>query len=139
MNLINKRLSIFALLILGFLLSSCLKETPEGIVDITDGDLILRGSFEDGAHPTSGIASVYRLDEKDYLAFELFQTDSGPDLRVYLSKDNTNSDFIDLKRLISTSGAFHYEIPEGTIIEEYNHVLIWCRAFSVLFGSAEMN
>jgi hypothetical protein len=124
--------------ILSISLTSCLKPDLEGINDVSEGELILRGIFENGQHPTSGIVSVYRKDDKDYLVFEAFKTDSGPDLRVYMSKDQTDTDFIDLKRLIATQGTFFYEIPEKTIIEEYNNVLIWCRAFSVLFGSAEM-
>lgn len=138
-----KRSNFYILTILALFfslsLTSCLKPDLEGVENVSDGELILRGSFQDGQHPTSGIVSVYRKDDVDYLVFEAFKTDSGPDLRVYMSRDLSDTDFIDLKRLISTQGTFFYEIPEGTIIEEYNNVLIWCRAFSVLFGSANMN
>jgi hypothetical protein len=31
-----------------------------------------------------------------------------------------------------------YPIPDGTDMTKYDPVLIWCRAFSVLFGNAEL-
>jgi len=63
---------------------------------------------------------------------------NGPDLYVYLSTDKAASDFVNLGRLKGNMGNQNYEIPQGTDLDKYDTVLIWCKAFSVLFGSAEL-
>ncbi|MDQ3883960.1 MAG: DM13 domain-containing protein, partial [Thermoproteota archaeon] len=35
-------------------------------------------------------------------------------------------------------GNQNYDIPEGTDLSRYDTVLIWCKAFSVLFGGAKL-
>jgi hypothetical protein len=72
------------------------------------------------------------------LRLENFRATNGPDLHVYLSTDKSASDFVSLGRLKGNIGNQNYEIPEGTELSKYDTVLIWCRAFSVLFGSAEL-
>jgi Electron transfer DM13 len=62
----------------------------------------------------------------------------GPDLYVYLSTDKNASDFVNLGRLKGNVGDQNYEIPDGTDFSKYDTALIWCQAFSVLFGSAEL-
>jgi hypothetical protein len=69
---------------------------------------------------------------------EDFSSTNGPDLYVYLSTDDSASEFVNLGQLKANKGNQNYEIPEGTDIEKYDKVLIWCKAFSVLFGSAEL-
>jgi hypothetical protein len=49
-----------------------------------------------------------------------------------------NSDFVNLGRLKGDFGDQNYKIPEGTDLSKYDIVLIWCQAFSVLFGSGEL-
>jgi hypothetical protein len=63
---------------------------------------------------------------------------NGPDLYVYLSTDKSASDFVNLGRLKANIGNQNYEVPEGTDLTKYGTVLIWCKAFSVLFGSADL-
>jgi hypothetical protein len=43
-----------------------------------------------------------------------------------------------LGRLKASIGNQNYPIPAGTDITKYDTVLIWCRAFSILFGSTEL-
>jgi hypothetical protein len=57
---------------------------------------------------------------------------------VYLSTDRQASDFLDLGRLKANNGNQNYDIPEGTDLSKYDTVLVWCKQFSVLFGSAEL-
>jgi hypothetical protein len=45
---------------------------------------------------------------------------------------------VDLGRLKANIGNQNYPIPNGTDMTKYDTALIWCRAFSVLFGSAEL-
>jgi thymidine phosphorylase len=71
-------------------------------------------------------------------SIEGFKTDSGPDLRVYVSKSTSNSDFIEVGKLKSTSGNFYYAIDGSVNNIDYKYVLIWCEDFSVLFGNAQL-
>jgi Electron transfer DM13 len=111
--------------------------------DVTVEGPFLIGNFigvNDGIHNAEGLAKVIVLDEgnRSILRLENFRATNGPDLYVYLSTDKSASDFVSLGRLKGNIGNQNYEIPEGTELSKYDTVLIWCRAFSVLFGSAEL-
>lgn len=69
---------------------------------------------------------------------EDFKTLNGPDLYVYLATDKNAKDFVDLGMIQRFSGMQSYEIPDELDFEKYNEVLIWCKAFGVLFGNAEL-
>ncbi len=93
----------------------------------------------DGIHNSEGQVKVIKLsDGSNFLRLEDFRSTNGPDLYVYLSADKSNSDFVNLGRLKGNVGDQNYKIPEGTDLSKYDTVLIWCQAFSVLFGSAEL-
>ena len=93
----------------------------------------------DGIHNAEGLVKVIRLDNiSTILRLENFKATNGPDLYVYLATDNSASDFVNLGRLKGNIGNQNYDIPEGTNLSRYNTVLIWCKAFSVLFGSAKL-
>ena len=93
----------------------------------------------DGFHKAAGAAKVLNLaDGKSFLRFENLKTTNGPDLYVYLSTGKDVSDIVNLGRLKGNIGNQNYEIPTGTDLAKYNTVLIWCKAFSTLFGSAKL-
>ena len=93
----------------------------------------------DGIHNAEGQAKVIKLgDDSNFLRLEDFRSTNGPDLYVYLSTDKGYSDFVNLGRLKGNIGDQNYKIPEGTDLSKYDTALIWCQAFSVLFGSAEL-
>jgi len=93
----------------------------------------------DEFHNAEGVAKIIQLaDGTDILRLENFKATNGPDLYVYLSTDKTNADIVNLGRLKGNIGNQNYLIPAGTDITKYNTVLIWCRAFSVIFGSAQL-
>jgi hypothetical protein len=93
----------------------------------------------DGIHNAEGLAKVIQLDDGSMiLRLENFKATNGPDLYVYLAADNSASDIVNLGRLKGNIGNQNYDIPEGTDFSRYNTVLIWCKAFSVLFGSAQL-
>ena len=103
----------------------------------------LTGTFigiGDGFHKVEGAAKVIPVESgAQILRLENFKATNGPDLYVYLSKDKSASDFINVGRLKGNVGNQNYEIPIGSDLSKYNTVLIWCRAFSFLFGSAEIS
>jgi hypothetical protein len=108
-------------------------ETPHTIVS---GQFV---GVNDGIHNAEGQAKVVQLaDGKQLLRFEDFKATNGPDLYVYLATDTTAQDYVNLGQLKANIGNQNYEIPEGSNLEKYDTVLVWCKQFSVLFGSAQM-
>ena len=93
----------------------------------------------DGIHEVEGDALIIKLEDgSQYVRFENFKSTNGPDLYVYLATDDKASDFVNLGLLKGNIGNQNYEIPEGVDLSKYNKVLVWCKAFSILFGSAEL-
>lgn len=93
----------------------------------------------DGIHNAEGVAKIITLqDGNKVLRLENLKSTNGPDLYVYIAIDKGASDFVDLGRLKGNIGNQNYNIPQGTDLNKYNTVLIWCKQFSVLFGSANL-
>lgn len=120
--------------------------TQDSGSDKPTGDAMLEEAFAgtfvgvgDGIHNAQGSAKVIVVDGKNILRLEDFRSTNGPDLYVYLATDKNASDFVDLGRLKANTGNQNYEIPQGTDLSRYDTVLIWCKAFSVLFGSAQLS
>ena len=110
--------------------------TTSGNASLLIGEFV---GVNDGIHNAEGLAKVIPLsDGSMILRLENFEATNGPDLYAYLATDNSASDFVNLGRLKGNIGNQNYDIPEGTDLSRYDSVLIWCQAFSVLFGSAEL-
>jgi len=112
-------------------------------IKMTNDTMTLMGNFVDagdGFHKAEGIAKVINLaDGRTFLRLENLKTTNGPDLYVYLSVGKDPSDIVNLGRLKGNIGNQNYEIPAGTDLSKYDTVLIWCKAFSTLFGSAKLS
>jgi hypothetical protein len=69
-----------------------------------------------------------------------FETSPGPDLRVYLASGGPEDlgDVVDLGGLKGNKGDQQYELPRAVDLERHRTVVVWCRAFSVAFGSARL-
>lgn len=111
---------------------------------ITTASTLRTGSFVgvgDGIHNAEGEAKVIPFQDGDsnILRLENLRVTNGPDLYVYLATDKTASDFVNIGKLKANNGNQNYDIPAGTDLTKYDTVLIWCRPFSVLFGSAELS
>ena len=107
--------------------------------DVATQTLVMQGTFKDGggSYRTSGTAKLYQKDAEFTLVFTDFKTSSGPDLRIYLAEDTKAKNFIEITELKNT-GSFFIKLPAATKIENRTQVLIWCKRFTALFGSAEM-
>ena len=106
------------------------------------------GQFHSGAHETKGMATVFQLaDNKRTLRLTNFQTSNGPDVHVYLvaaadAKDNdtvTKAEVVDLGSMKGNIGDQNYELPANADLSKYRAVTIWCKRFSVNFGTAPLN
>jgi hypothetical protein len=105
------------------------------------------GRFHSVAHETKGSASIYQLpDGKRVLRFTEFETSNGPDVNIYLvaAMDATDSDtvknagFISLGPIKGTKGDQNYELPSDLDLNKYGAVTVWCKRFSVNFGTAPL-
>jgi hypothetical protein len=109
-------------------------------------DVVLSGQFRSYAHETVGTAAVHQLGDRRVLRLTGFSTSNGPDVRVYLvAADDATDDetvtragFVELGKLKGTQGDQNYDIPAGLDLEKYRAVTIWCRRFSVNFGTAPL-
>ena len=100
--------------------------------------LIKSGALVGIGHSVSGTAALFDSVGKKILLLDPFSSQNGPDLKVYLSKDQNASSYISLGKLKSTSGKQSYEVPGNPVVTDYNYVLIWCEQFSVVFGRAQL-
>lgn len=117
-------------------------ETPATAATVPRPVQVARGQFRSHEHATTGTARVIRdTDGRRYLTLTSFSTSPGPDLRVRLvpggSFDGGADEAVDLGALNGNRGDQQYAIPRGIDVSAHT-VVIWCRAFSAPFGSAEL-
>jgi hypothetical protein len=114
---------------------------------VAEPEALRAGAFHGVAHATEGTATLYRLAEGQVtLRLTDFETSDGPDLRLYLvAAPDVNDDatvesagFIDLGALKGNIGDQNYALPADVDLDRYRTVTIWCRRFSVNFGSAPL-
>jgi hypothetical protein len=105
------------------------------------------GQFRSLAHETKGTVTVFQTpDGKKTLRLTDFATSNGPDVHVYLvaatdAKDDatvTKAGFIDIGSLKGNIGDQNYDLPADTDLSKYRAVTIWCKRFSVNFGTAPL-
>jgi hypothetical protein len=116
----------------------------------TEPVALVAGSLVPGSTPgdrASGSATIYRLtDASHVLRLEEFATTNGPDLFVVLSR-NANPDadgigdkgsYVQLEALKGNTGSQNYTLPADLDPSGYKSVVIWCRAFNIVFGYATL-
>jgi hypothetical protein len=122
--------------------ASIQKQSPQDNAASSVSTIIRTGSFVgagDGFHNAGGLAKVIQLgDGISILRLENFKSTNGPNVHLYLATDKAASNFIDLGRLKANNGNQNYNIPIGTDLNKYDMALIWCKDFSVLFGTAQL-
>jgi hypothetical protein len=105
------------------------------------------GSFHSILHPTQGTATIYRVgDGSRVLRFTNFSTSNGPDVHVYMvAADDANdaasvlhAGFIDLGVIKGNVGDQNYTLGSDVDLSKYRAVSVWCKRFSVNFGTAPL-
>ncbi len=128
-------------LALSFLAFACSKPdvAEDVVVPVATDQVLATGSFINSSqHAASGTAKLIKdKDGKRFLLLENFKTDNGPDLRIYLATTLKADNFTEISSKISL-GNVRIAVPDNVDIKSQKFVLIWCKAFSVLFGSAEL-
>jgi hypothetical protein len=113
---------------------------PEGAAArvIAAGEL----GFVDAVHNGKGPVRIVAVGTQRFVRFEGVAIQNGPDLHVYLSPDTggryTDATSLYLGPLKATNGSFNYELPATLDLTRYRSVVVWCRAFSVLFTWADL-
>ncbi|MFN3753672.1 DM13 domain-containing protein [Flavobacterium sp.] len=90
--------------------------------------------------PTSGInvqgeVKIYQVNNSHSLKLESFSISDGPDLKVYLSKEDSPSEFVNLGNL---NPNITYQIPPQVNLADYPYVLIHCQQYNHLFAIAAL-
>jgi hypothetical protein len=105
------------------------------------------GTFYGVLHPTEGTATIYRMaDGTRILRFTKFTTSNGPDVHVYMvaaddAKDSASvlrAGFIDLGSIKGNVGDQNYALGPDVDLSKYRAVSVWCKRFSVNFGTAPL-
>ncbi len=96
----------------------------------------------DDLHRGTGPVTLVEVDGRTFVRFENVAIQNGPDLHVYLARGiggayDGGRDLY-LGALKATNGSFNYELPGGTPLSDYKSVVVWCRAFTVLFTWADL-
>jgi hypothetical protein len=107
---------------------------------------LVAGSLHEGAHKTSGMATIYQVDDGKRILRTNFATSNGPDVHVYLvaandAKDNDTvkkAGIVDLGSTNSNIGDQNYDVPSGADLGKYQAVTIWRARFGVNFGTAPL-
>jgi len=108
---------------------------------------LIAGQFHNGAHDTSGTATIYQTEPgKRILRLTNFKTSNGPDVHVYLvaANDATDNDtvkkagFLDLGSIKGNEGDQNYDLPANADLSKDRAVTIWCARFNVNFGTAPL-
>lgn len=107
------------------------------------------GSFTriDRLHAAEGMATVYTLpDGARVLRLENFSSTNGPDLFIGLSghaaprssAELHDQGYFELERLKGNQGNQNYELPADLDLSQYQSVVIYCKAFGVVFSTATL-
>jgi hypothetical protein len=103
------------------------------------------GTFQSGAHATTGTATIYKLDDGSrILRLANFSTSNGPKVHVILAdhtisgNDVENAKSIDLGDLKGNTGNQNYAIPADVKLAGVKSVAIYCERFHVNFGAATL-
>ncbi len=114
--------------------------TGTGTIDVSNATLISKGTFSSlNNYSVKGNVSLYETANERVLVFENFVSPSGPDLRIYLSNDNNATSFYEVGRLSGNNGNYQYAFPKSISIANFSRTLIWCKQFSVGFGTATLS
>lgn len=113
--------------------------TDEGPTILRQGEMM----DADSVHQASGMAKLVKTTEGQHLLRfdENFEVINGPDLYVWLTEDpegDPDQGYHGLGRLKGNVGSQNYEIDEDVDLAKYEGVIVWCKAFSVLFGQAKL-
>ena len=99
-------------------------------------------------YTNTGTCTIERFDDgRVQLSMsDDFRVSFGPDLRIYLSNSARSTSggvelflIVDLLGPNTFNGPLTFELPEDINIEDFSHVVTYCKAFRQLWGSGELS
>ena len=111
---------------------------------MAEAEVVAEGTFSGtDRHDAVGRALLIRLDDGSLVVrLEGLDVDNGPDLRVHVIRNLADNTYppVDLGDLKSTRGDQNYAVPADAGLDTTQPlgISIWCRAFSIGFGTAAL-
>lgn len=137
--------TFITLLLSSLFLVSCIREntSTEDLMEMAPENSILKfsGNFIQGpcGNNVNGKAEIYEKNGTYTLVFnENFTVSNGPDLYVYVSKEQQPSQFISLGKLKSVNGGQTYTFMSSVNFEEYKYAVVHCQQYNHLFSYASL-
>ena len=109
--------------------------------------ILAEGQFRDAdaRHKGSGDATLISEGGGHVIRLSNFKTTPGPDLILVASshpdprnKNHVQEGFVDLGKLQGAEGNYDYPLPAGADAGAIKSVIVYCRAFSVIFAVAPL-
>lgn len=110
-----------------------------------------QGTFISHEHQTSGkVDLIVDSDGKKKLVLSNLSTSNGPDVHVWLSKGPVvegqagwfvakDHEHFDVAPIKGNQGNQVYTLPDNINFSDWKSVTLWCEAFNVSFGAAELS
>ena len=135
--------AFLTLLITSFLLVSCIREntSTEDLMEMAPENATLKysGNFiqRHNRNNVNGKAQIYEKNGIFTLVFnDSFTINNGPDLYVYVSKEQQPTQFISLGRLKSVNGGQTYTFTSAINFDDYKYAVVHCQQYNHLFSYA---
>jgi hypothetical protein len=135
--------AFLTILITSFLLVSCIREntSTEDLMEMAPENATLKysGNFIQGPYGNNvnGKAEIYEKNGIFTLVFnDSFTINNGPDLYVYVSKEQQPTQFISLGRLKSVNGGQTYTFTSAINFDDYKYAVVHCQQYNHLFSYA---
>ena len=135
--------TIITTIIASFLLISCIREdtSTEDLMEMEPENATLKysGNFAQGPYGTNinGKAEIFEKNGTFTLVFdENFSVSNGPDLYVYVSKEQQPLQFVSLGKLKSVNGGQTYTFTSSVNFDEYKYAVVHCQQYNHLFSYA---
>ncbi len=125
------------------------REVAEAAPSAATVEQLGSGQFrdQDAIHKGTGTATLLQDGDELIVRFEEgFETTNGPDLQVLVTpaSEIADSDALEaagwttLGSLKGNIGSQNYTLPAGVTADQVGSIVIWCRAFDVVFSVASI-
>lgn len=107
---------------------------PSTLTLLLSGDIVASSRY-----PTTNGKVKISTDNANNrtLTIENLNVSNGPDLRIYIAEDAAITNFVEVSNTVR-NGTNSYVLPSNVDLDKQKVVLIWCKAFSVSFGSSTL-
>lgn len=134
------------LIVVKVLIIGAMTLMSSGYESVRAGEVLESGKFVtvDADHETRGTVEILKKENRVYVRLaEDFSTAEGPEVHLLLHKKSPpigydGGDYVSLGRLKSFDGTQVYLVPEGVALDQYVSVVVWCRKFNIVFGTAHL-